>query len=89
MALGAPAGQVVRMVLQRSLLWIAGGLAIGIGLALAARPVTGQLVAGISSADPLTFLLALVVFAAIIAAASVVPARRASRIDPILALRHE
>jgi ABC-type antimicrobial peptide transport system permease subunit len=89
MALGAPAGQVVRIVLQRSLLWVAGGLAIGIGLALVARPITGQLVAGVNGADPLTFLLALVVFAAIIAAASVVPARRASRIDPILALRHE
>jgi len=89
MALGARYGQVLRMVLARSLLWVAAGLAIGVGLALAARPVTGRLVAGISGADPLAFAGALVIFAAIILAASIVPARRAARVDPIQALRHE
>ena len=61
----------------------------GPGLALAARPVTGQMVAGISGADPLTFLAAAVLFAMIIVVACVVPARRAARVDPIQALRHE
>jgi len=89
MALGARYGQVLRMVLQRSLLWVAGGLVAGLGLALAARPVTGQMVAGISGADPLTFLAAAVLFAMIIVVACVVPARRAARVDPIQALRHE
>jgi putative ABC transport system permease protein len=89
MALGARYGQVLRMVLQRSLLWVAGGLVVGIGLALAARPVTGKLVAGISGADPLTFSVAVVVFVLIVVAASIVPARRAARVDPIQALRHE
>jgi predicted permease len=89
MALGARYAQVLRMVLQRSLLWVAGGLIIGAGLALAARPVTGQLVAGVSGADPLTFAVAVVIFLAIIVAACVVPARRAARVDPIQALRHE
>ena len=89
MALGARHGQVLRMVLQRSLLWVACGLAIGIALALMARQYTGRLVAGISGADPLTFCAALSVFTAIVVAASVVPARRASRVDPIQALRHE
>jgi predicted permease len=89
MALGARYGQVLRMVLQRSLLWVAGGLVIGIGLALAARPVSGKLVAGISGADPLTFSAAVVVFVLIVVAASIVPARRAARVDPIQALRHE
>jgi putative ABC transport system permease protein len=89
MALGARYGQVLRMVLQRSLLWVAGGLVAGIGLALAARPVTGKLVAGISGADPLTFSAAVVVFVLIVVAASIVPARRAARVDPIQALRHE
>jgi predicted permease len=88
MALGARYAQVLRMVLQRSLLWVAGGLAAGLGLALATRPLTGQLVAGISGADPLTFLASAVLFAAIIVVACVVPARRAARVDPIQALRH-
>jgi predicted permease len=89
MALGARHGQVLRMVLQRSLLWVAGGLAIGVTLALMARPLTGPMVAGISGTDPLTFLAALGIFIAIVVAASIVPARRASRVDPIQALRHE
>lgn len=89
MALGARYGQVLRIVLQRSLLWVLGGLGLGIGLALMARPLTGRLVAGISGTDPLTFLAALTIFTAIVIAASIVPARRAARVDPIQALRHE
>ena len=89
MALGARYGQVLRMVLQRSLLWAGAGLAVGMGLALAARPVTGRLVAGISGADPLTFSAALLLFGAVVAAACIVPARRAARVDPMQALRHE
>jgi ABC-type antimicrobial peptide transport system permease subunit len=89
MALGARYGQVLRMVLQRSLLWVAGGLAIGAALALLARPVTGQLVAGISASDPLTYCAVLGIFASIVVAASIIPARRASRVNPVEALRHE
>jgi predicted permease len=89
MALGARYGQVLRMVLQQSLLWVAGGLIAGLGLALAARSVTGQIVAGVSGADPLTFSATVVVFAVMIVGACVVPARRAARVDPIQALRHE
>jgi len=89
MALGARYGQVLRIVLQRSLLWVLCGLGVGIGLALMARPLTGRLVAGISGTDPLTFLAALTIFTAIVIAASIVPARRAARVDPIQALRHE
>lgn len=89
MALGARYGQVLRMVLERSLLWVGAGLALGIGMALAAHKITGQLVAGVSGADPLTFAAVLVVFLAIVTAASIIPARRAARVDPMQALRHE
>jgi predicted permease len=89
MALGARYQQVLRMVLGRSLLWVGAGLALGIGLALSARSVTGQLVAGVSGADPLTFAAVFLVFVAIVLAACVVPARRAARVDPISALRNE
>jgi len=88
MALGARYAQVLRMVLQRSLLWVAAGSSSAPGWRW--RPaVTGQLVAGVSGADPLTFAVAVVIFLAIIVAACVVPARRAARVDPIQALRHE
>lgn len=89
MALGARHSQVLRLVLRRTLLWVLCGLGIGVGLIWLARPVTGQLVAGVSAADPIALGSALALFAAIVVAASVVPARRASRVDPIEALRHD
>ena len=89
MALGARYGQVLRMVLGRSLVWVSAGLALGIGLALSARGITGQLVAGVSGADPLTIAAVSLIFVAIVIAACVVPARRAAKVDPLHALRHE
>ncbi|HML16969.1 MAG TPA: ABC transporter permease [Bryobacteraceae bacterium] len=89
MALGARAGQVLRMILQRSLAWVAAGIVIGIGLALSARGITGQMVAGVSGSDPSTFLAALAVFLLLILLAILIPARRAARVDPLQALRHE
>jgi ABC-type antimicrobial peptide transport system permease subunit len=89
MALGARYGQVLRMVMGRSLAWVIAGLALGIGLALSAHSITGQMVAGVSGADPLTFAAAFLVFAGIVVAASVVPARRAAKVDPLEALRHD
>jgi predicted permease len=89
MALGARLGQVLRMVLQRSLAWVAAGIVVGAGLAFTARGITGQLVAGVSGSDPLTFLGALTIFGLIVLAAILIPARRAARVDPLQALRHE
>ena len=89
MALGAGYGQVLRMVLRGRSAWVLAGLALGIGLALSARGFTGQLLAGVSGADPLTFAAAFLVFAAIVIAACVVPARRAAKVDPLHALRHD
>jgi predicted permease len=89
MALGAGVGQVLRPVLQRSLGWVLAGLALGIGLAMSARGITQQLLAGVSGVDPLTFCAVLAGFGLIVMIAAVVPARRAARIDPIRALRDE
>jgi predicted permease len=88
-ALGARQAQVLWIILRRALFWVSAGLAIGVGLALLARNLTGQLVAGISGSDPLTIYATLAIFAAMILAACVVPARRASNVDPIVTLRHE
>ncbi len=89
MALGAPRSQVLRLVLQRSLTWVAAGLALGVGIALAAGRLTGTLLAGVSGTDPATFAAVVLLFGLIASIASLVPARRASRIDPVRALRYE
>ena len=89
MALGAGVGQVLRPVLQRSLGWVLAGLALGIGLAMSARGMTQQLLAGVSGVDPLTFCAVLAGFGVVVMIAAVIPARRAARIDPIRALRDE
>ena len=89
MALGAPRQQVLRTVLQRSLLWVAAGMTVGVGIALAAGRITGRLLAGVSGTDPVTFGTVVALFGAIAFLASLAPARRASRVDPIVALRYE
>jgi ABC-type antimicrobial peptide transport system permease subunit len=88
-ALGAPRPQVMRLVLERSLLWVAAGLATGVAIALAVSSITVKLLAGVSGSDPVTFGAVVLLFGLIAFLASVVPARRASRVDPIQALRYE
>jgi len=89
MALGAPQSQVLSLVLGRSLLWVSIGLAIGVGIAFSVAGITGRLLAGVSGSDPLTIGAVVVLFGLIAFLASVVPARRASRVNPTVALRYE
>ncbi len=89
MALGAPRENVLRLVLQRSLLWVTVGMLVGVAIAMAASKFTGQLLAGVSGKDPATFAAVVLLFGAIAFLASIVPAHRASRVDPIRALRYE
>ncbi len=89
MALGAFGKDVVWLVLKEALLLLAIGLVIGIPASLAlARYVQSQLF-GVHFADPLTLALAIFCLAAAAALAGFIPARRASRVDPIRALRYE
>lgn len=89
MAFGAEAGSVMRMVVGRSLVLVAVGVAFGIPAALlAARPVAGLLY-GLETTDPATVATGVFVLAATAMLATYIPARRASRIDPIIALRNE
>ncbi len=89
MALGASRGDVIRLVLRQSLGMILAGPGVGVAGALAPGKVLERWVVGVRPTDPLTFavMIPLLIAAALIA--SFVPARRASRIDPMSALRQE
>jgi len=89
LALGATAGGVVRHVLARGLVMAGAGAVVGLVLAaVLARLMTGMLF-GVSAADPLTFVAVPCALLAVAALACYGPARRASRVDPVVALRAE
>jgi predicted permease len=89
MALGASAGEVMWMVLRQSLLMIFLGLCIGNAGALGAARVLERLVDGVQRTEPSTFAITIPVLVLAGLFASFVPARRASRVDPVKALRQE
>ncbi len=89
MALGARGTTVMRMVLGQSLTMVAAGAIAGVAAAVAAARVLHRLVAGVEGSDPLTVALMVVLLGAAAMAASFVPARRASHVDPMTALRQE
>jgi predicted permease len=89
LALGAQPGSVIWLVMREVLLLLGIGLAVGIPAAIAAgRYISAQLY-GIQPNDPSIAVSTTVLLAVVSAAAGLIPAHRASRIDPILALRHE
>ena len=89
MALGADRGSVVVLVLRVALLLLAAGLAIGTGLALWAGRAAEKLLFGLKPNDALTFVAAGVLLTVVAVLAGYIPARRASRMDPMNALRVE
>jgi putative ABC transport system permease protein len=89
MALGAVREDVLRMVLVQA----ATLLGLGVGIGLLGTLVSGRLLSGllyeVSGSDPLALLSAVVVLSAVAMAAALVPARRATRVDPVITLRYE
>lgn len=89
MALGAQRGNIFRMIVGQGLGLLVAGIAIGFGVSLAvSRLLTGELY-GITSTDPLTFASVVLVVLTVGAVACFLPARRATRVDPLIALRYE
>ena len=88
-AMGASAREVVWLVLRQSLWMIFVGVSVGVVGALAAARLLAHTVEGMRAVEPLTFATMIPVLVAAALLASFVPARRASRIDPLVALRHE
>jgi predicted permease len=89
MALGAQRQTVLQMIMRESILLVVIGMAIGVAVALAAGRLVASLLFGLQPTDVTTGVVAAAVMLAVSAFASYLPARRAARLDPMLALRHE
>jgi putative ABC transport system permease protein len=89
MALGADAGGVLRIVMREGLLLASLGIAAGLAIALAAAPQIAPLLYQVSPADPVSIAGAALFLIVVAVLASLIPALRATRVDPIRALRQE
>ena len=89
MALGANASDVLGWTVSRGMLLTAAGALIGLASAFVLTRFMESLLFGVARADALTFVLGPTVLAVVALLASYLPARRAARVDPVIALRHE
>jgi ABC-type antimicrobial peptide transport system permease subunit len=89
MALGATAPRVIRLVMRETMLLVVIGVVIGLGAALASARLIENMLFGLAPRDPVTISLATLLMVMVAALAGYLPARRASKVDPMIALRYE
>lgn len=89
LALGATRGEILRLVLARGMALVLAGLVLGLAGAFAVTGLLRSLLVGVEPGDPLTFVAVAVLLSAVALAACWLPARRAARTDPLVALRYE
>ena len=89
MAMGAQRNDVLKLVLGQGAKLAIFGIAIGLGVAFGAMRVISKLLFGVNAADPLTFAVTALLILAVAFGASLIPAWRAIKVDPVVALRYE
>jgi predicted permease len=89
MTLGASPSAILHQVMRETSILMLIGIAVGVPIALAGTHLIRSMLFGLGSADPIALIAACAILAAIAAAASYIPARRAARVDPMVALRYE
>jgi putative ABC transport system permease protein len=89
MALGATSRDVLWLIVRQGLLLALIGVAVGTGAALALTRILKNLLFGVSATDPATFVGIALLLVGVAMIASYIPARRATKVDPLQALRHE
>jgi len=89
MALGARPADILRLIVGQGLLLVLAGVAIGLAGALGLMRFISSLLYGVGSADPLTFISVSMGLTAVALIASYIPAHRATKVDPMVALRYE
>jgi ABC-type antimicrobial peptide transport system permease subunit len=87
MALGARPMDVLGLVVRKAMLLTGGGVVLGMMAAAAATQLMSRLLFGVQARDPMVFAVAPAILIAVAMLASYIPARRASRVDPLVALR--
>jgi putative ABC transport system permease protein len=89
LALGASSPNVLRLIVRQGMTPVAVGLALGLAASYALTRLLGRLLYQVKPTDPFTFVAVTAVLAVVAFLAAYVPARRAARVDPMTALRHE